>query len=121
MKPVSLHHRALLLSLALFTTGAALAQTSPATVTNQNSVRTETQERIYREDLMSEQERLRYLERLRLARSEDERERIRLEHQERMDLRLRAIGQAQSSTPVQTQNRILQGTGAPVIIKKRGR
>lgn len=56
------------------------------------------QDRIRGYELMSDEERNAYLERLRLAKTEQERERIRQEHQDKMELRMRAINSTQGGT-----------------------
>lgn len=94
--------KALVASLALTGLGLASAQDQLRTQI-QDPLRTQDQlqdrDRIYRDDLLSEQERNAYIERLRLARTEQERERIRLEHREKMDMRLRAMNQVQNPAP----------------------
>ena len=55
----------------------------------QDRLQTQTQERIYGSELMTPRERTAYRDRLRAARTEQERERIRAEHHEAMQARAR--------------------------------
>jgi hypothetical protein len=85
-------------ALALSALGTVLAQDMNRNLTEeqlrtQQQMQLQLQEhnRIYGHELMSQEERNAYMERLRLASGEQERERIRNEHRERMDLRKRAL------------------------------
>jgi hypothetical protein len=115
----SIHREVLIASLALTGLGLAQAQSTPPA---QNTVQTQLQEQlqsrdtIYHGELLSEQERNAYLERLRLAKTEQEREQIRQEHREKMDLRLRALKQNREATPVAPGAGQGQGQGSGVII-----
>lgn len=85
-------------ALALSALGTVLAQDMNRNLTEeqlrtQQQMQLQLQEhnRIYGHELMSQEERNVYMERLRLASNEQQRERIRNEHRERMDLRKRAL------------------------------
>lgn len=117
--------KALVASLALTGLGLASAQEQLRTQL-QDPLRTQDQlqdrDRIYRDDLLSEQERNALTERLRLARTEQERERIRLEHREKMDMRLRAMNQVQNPAPASSgmgMGNPGKGQG-PMIIRPKG-
>lgn len=58
----------------------------------QTAVQSQTQERIYGSQMMTQQEMNEYRERMRLAKTDAERERIRAEHHERMKERATARG-----------------------------
>lgn len=85
-----------LTALALGALGTAMAQDPNRSLTPEplrSQAQWQERERIYGEELMSEEERNVYRERLRLAHTEEERERIRHAHREHMDLRWRALNQ----------------------------
>jgi Spy/CpxP family protein refolding chaperone len=92
MKPAVL---TTLLMAAAISTGIALAQDQDRTRT-QDTTRTQrqttNQERIYGSQLMTQQERNEYRDRMRAARTEQEREQIRQEHHERILARARERG-----------------------------
>jgi hypothetical protein len=74
----------------VMTTAFALALLMPAVATAQPATTTEQQ--VYGSQLMNEQERLDYRQRLRNAPSEEERQQIRAEHHQRMQERARQMG-----------------------------
>lgn len=119
----SIRYKVLIASLALSAVGLSQAQSTPPA---QNTVQTQLQEQVqsretlYHGELMSEQERNAYLERLRLAKTEQEREQIRLEHREKMDLRLRALNQNRNATPAAPGAGKGQGAGVPILPKPGG-
>lgn len=118
---LSTKQKTLIACLALVGCGLGHAQTgpTPTTVQTQSLEQLKNRENIYHGELLSEQERNAYLERLRLAKTEHEREQIRLEHREKMDLRLRALNQNKAS-PSGTGMGKNQGGHAPIILPKQG-
>lgn len=124
---LSIPHKTLIACLALGGWGLSHAQTPPAPqpVQTQSTVQTQSQEQLknretlYHGELLSEQERNAYMERMRLAKTEQEREQIRLEHREKMDLRLRALNQ-NKATPSGSGMGKNQGGHAPIILPKQG-
>ncbi len=110
------------LALGLAAAAAAQAQTTlPVQLQNadQTQLQTQSREQIYRGELLSEQERLAYLERMRQARTEQEREQIRQEHRERMDARQSGVHQKTPDPQGSGMGRN-QGGQAPVILPKQG-
>ena len=99
---LSTKQKTVIACLALVGCGLGHAQTgpTPSTVQTQSLEQLKNRENIYHGELLSEQERNAYLERLRLAKTEQEREQIRLEHREKMDLRLRALNQNKAEAEV---------------------
>jgi hypothetical protein len=94
------HASTLIVSLALAVPGFAIAQApaaEPARSTQQTQ--TQTQEPIYGSELMTPQERAEYQTRMRAAKTEQEREAIRLEHHKQMQERARAQGKTLPETP----------------------
>ncbi len=116
--------KTLALCVALTGVSAAMAQDTLKTqdkdqLKTQDKDQLRDQDRIYAEELMSPQERAAYRERMRLAKTEQEREQIRLEHREKMDLRLRALNQ-HKATPAGNGMGKNQGGHAPIILPKQG-
>jgi predicted lipoprotein len=66
---------------------------------DQMESQTQTQERIYGSELMTQQERAEYQNRMRAAKTEQEREAIRLEHHQKMQERAKAQGKTLPDTP----------------------
>jgi len=97
--------------MALGGLGIAIAQTPVA-----------TQDRIRGYELLSDEERNAYHERLRQAQTEQERERIRQEHREKMELRQRAINSTQGggmgSGPGTGPARGMQSK-PPILLRKK--
>jgi len=58
----------------------------------QDQVRTQNQEQVYGSQLMTQQERTAYQARMRAAKTQEERERIRAEHHEQMKVRAKERG-----------------------------
>lgn len=85
-----------LLMFVLITAGAVLVSIGFAFAADQKTMQEQTQTRmeepIYGSQLMTEQERIEYRTRMRTAATEEERERIRNEHHERMKERAREQG-----------------------------
>jgi thermostable 8-oxoguanine DNA glycosylase len=116
--------KTLTLCVALTGLSATMAQEASKTqdqdqLKTQNKDPLREQDRIYRDDLMTAQERSAYLERLRLAKTEQERERIRQEHREKMDLRLRALNQHKAAPSGSGMGKNMGGNG-PIILPKQG-
>lgn len=80
-----------------------------AMVGAQTAARDQTQQRIYGSQLMTQQEMNEYRERMRLAKTEQERERIRIEHHDRMAERAKARG---ITLPDEPPAKARSGTGA---------
>ncbi|WP_291009256.1 hypothetical protein [Hydrogenophaga sp.] len=92
--------KATLLTLALTGLGSALAQDQLRTQEQlQTQDMRQLRDKIYAHDYMTQRERDAYLERIRLARTEQEREQVRLQHREQMDLRLRNMQQNKNAMP----------------------
>jgi hypothetical protein len=107
--------KATLLSLALTGVGSTLAQDQ---LRSQDML--QLREQIYANDYMTQRERDAYLERMRLARTEQERERIRQQHREQMDQRMRGIQQHRDGMP----GKGMQGGpgrmgGQPILLPNR--
>lgn len=104
---------------------AAAATLAQAQTTTQTTTQLQTQEMlqnreaIYHGELMSEQERRAYMERLRLAKTEQEREQIRLEHREKMDALQRNMHQKQPMPQGSGMGKN-HGGNAPIILPKPG-
>jgi hypothetical protein len=92
--------KATLLAMALAGLVPALAQDP---LRRQDQLHTQDmqqlRDQIYAHDFMTQRERDAYLERMRLARTEQERERIRQQHREQMDVRLQAMQQHMNGMP----------------------
>ena len=92
-----MHHKKLIVTLL---TGAVVISANPlwaATATQDRTkqkieTQTKDQERIYGSQLMTEQERNEYRERMRSTKTEQEREKVRAEHHERMVARAKEKG-----------------------------
>ena len=93
MKQVSILS-ALLLGLVLLSIGIVFAADQDRT-----QLRTESQQQIYGSSLMTEQERNSYRERMRNAKTAEERERIRNEHHEQMKQRAKSRGVSLPAAP----------------------
>jgi hypothetical protein len=65
----------------------------------QERIQAQEQEHIYGSQMMTEQERNEYRARIQAAKTNDEREQIRMEHHERMRERARAQGLSMPETP----------------------
>lgn len=79
----------------------------------------QNREMIYRGELLSEQERNAYMERMRLAKTEQEREQIRAEHREKMDARQRNMHQNKPTPPGSGMGKNQGGQGT-IILPKPG-
>jgi hypothetical protein len=77
----------------------------------QEKVEKQQQEQIYGSQMMSEQERHEYRARMHAAKTQQEREQIRLEHHERMQERAKAMGMSLPDTPPPTGGGMGQGMG----------
>ena len=96
------HTSTLIVSLALALPGFAAAQAqvqTPAAEASTQRAQTQTQEQIYGSELMTPQERADYQARMRAAKTQQEREAIRLEHHKQMQERARAQGKTLPDTP----------------------
>jgi len=92
MKPVSM----LVLSLC---TALGLAAPSAAQMMGREPMPMQDDERIYGSELMTMQERNEYQRRMHAAKTEQEREQIRLEHHEKMQERAKAQGKTLPEMP----------------------
>lgn len=113
------------LTTALLLVAAATLAQAQTTTPTQSSAQIQAQEQlqnretIYRGELLSEQERNAYLERLRLAKTEQEREQIRQEHREKMDALQRNMHQKQPTPPGSGMGKNQGGPGT-IILPKPG-
>lgn len=92
------------LGLALGMPAQALAQAQPQVQTkpptpSTQQIQTQERERIYGSELMTQQERAEYQSRMRAAKTQQEREAIRLEHHNKMQARAKAQGKTLPDTP----------------------
>jgi hypothetical protein len=109
-----------LLALTLAVAATANAQTAtPVQTQTADQLQTQAREQIYRGELLSEQERNAYMERMRLAKTEQEREQIRQEHREKMDARQRNTHQNKPSPQGSGMGKN-QGSNGPILLPKQG-
>lgn len=87
---------AALACLLLLPSGLVLAADQ---ATGQERIQTQEQEHIYGSQMMTEQERHEYRTRMHAAKTNEEREQIRMEHHERMTKRAKAQGLSLPDTP----------------------
>jgi hypothetical protein len=100
MKRVSLFAGASCLGLVFQAWAADPAQSAVQSQTRSQTQSTvQTQERIYGADLMTAEERATYQNRMRSAKTEQEREAIRREHHEQMQARAKAQGKTLPDAP----------------------
>lgn len=119
--------QAIALALSFSALTAVQAQDAVQTQT-QTQVQTQLQERdrIYAQEHMSQQERDDYMRRFNAAATEQERERIRQEHREKMDQRMRAMNENRNLTPKGAGKaggpgrQAGQEDGAPLIPRQQG-
>lgn len=79
--------------------------------TERERIQTEEQEHIYGSQMMTEQERHEYQARMRAAKTNQEREQIRMEHHERMSKRAKAQGLSLPETPPAKGGGMMPGGG----------
>lgn len=94
---------------ALVATVLLCAASLTSLAADQDRIQTQDQDRIYGSQLMSERERDQYREKMRTAKSEQERQKVRAEHHERMKVRAQERGVAMPDDP--PTNRGHAGTG----------
>lgn len=100
MKSVSSLTAALVMGLAFSAVAAEQVRESVQTQTQaQTQTQQTAQERIYGYELMTPQERLEYQNRMRAAKTYEEREQIRLEHHKAMQERAKAQGKTLPDMP----------------------
>ena len=79
--------------------------------TERERIQTEEQEHIYGSQMMTEQERHEYQARMRAAKTNQEREQIRMEHHERLSKRAKAQGLSLPETPPAKGSGMMPGGG----------
>lgn len=98
MKNVSMLMLTLVISMTASAQAQSQAQSRDQTQTTQR-IQTQDCDRIYGSELMTWQERVEYQSRMRAAKTEQEREQIRLEHHHKMQERAKAQGKTLPDKP----------------------
>ncbi|MBK5207650.1 MAG: hypothetical protein JJD98_20340 [Polaromonas sp.] len=98
--------------IAVAATGVATSAAAQDKDQERDRVQLRDQDRIFGSQLMTQQERIEYANRMRSMKSEQEREAFRLEHHKQMQDRARARGVTLPDEPPQVPGRAMGGPGA---------